>query len=235
MAKGYERPATPLPVERRLRQEAGFGCARCGHPYVEYHHIVPFSEEAHFRPEEMVALCGNCHPAVSKFERDRQYEIKAKPFNKVRGFMNGALAYDKRDLIFKVGGNYYENVPTILQYNDLPIISCHQDEGEIKISINILNKYGAVALSIDKNNISFRVDDLWDFEYSHNEVVARYGPSDIGLRLDFRKPEAIIEGKLWLGGNKIRLSPSKTTLQRNTELIGNKFMNLKIGIHVAEK
>lgn len=61
---GYTR-TIPEAVMRQLRQEVGFGCAKCGHPYIEYHHIVPFSEEAHHRPEDMMAVCGNCHPAVS--------------------------------------------------------------------------------------------------------------------------------------------------------------------------
>src|SRR5215469_13568423 len=77
---GYKRPTTPASVERQLRQEAGFGCAKCGHPSIEYHHIIPFAEEQHFRPKDMVALCGNCHPAISKLGRDKQYEIKQAPF-----------------------------------------------------------------------------------------------------------------------------------------------------------
>lgn len=73
LAHEYRRPPTPADVERKLRQEAGFGCARCGHPYIEYHHIIPYAEEPHFRAEDMIALCGNCHSAVSKLGRDRQY------------------------------------------------------------------------------------------------------------------------------------------------------------------
>ena len=98
---GYRRPATPAAVERQLRQEAGFGCAKCGHPYIEYHHIVPWCEEHHFRPSDMLALCGNCHPAVSNWGRDRQYDLKNNPHNIARGVATGALEYDKRDLLFK--------------------------------------------------------------------------------------------------------------------------------------
>lgn len=97
----YRRPPTPADVERTLRQEAGFGCAKCGHPYVEFHHIVPYAEEQHFRPEDMVALCGNCHPAVSKQGQDRQYGVKHNPFNPRSGLFRGALEYDKRNLVSK--------------------------------------------------------------------------------------------------------------------------------------
>ena len=95
MASDYKRPSMPAAVMRELRQEAGFGCAKCGHPYIEYHHIVPYAEDQHFRPEDMVALCGNCHPVVSKLRRDRQYAIKREPHNVSENLLRGALEYDK--------------------------------------------------------------------------------------------------------------------------------------------
>ena len=66
---------TPEGVKRLLRQEAGFGCARCGHPYLEYHHIIPYKDDQHFRSEDMVCLCGNCHPALGKLGHDLQYQV----------------------------------------------------------------------------------------------------------------------------------------------------------------
>ena len=187
MAEGYRsRPNTPSDVERALRQEAGFGCVRCGHPYIEYHHIIPYSEEQHFRPEDMVAVCGNCHSAISKQGRDRQYELKGTPFNVRRGAFNGALEYDKRDLVFRVGGNWYENVETILQFGNIPIIKCRIGEGQAKISLNLFDPLGQKTLSVVDNQINFRIDDLWDFEYHHNLVIARYGRRRIALTMDFR-------------------------------------------------
>ena len=233
MAQGYKRPPTPTPVERELRQEAGFGCARCGHPYIEYHHIIPYAEEQHFRPEDMVALCGNCHPAVSKLGRDRQYEIKRDPHNVRTHLLRGALEYDKRDLVFKVGGNRYENTPIILRFNDNPIISCSLYEGQSKISLNLLDKDGRILLSVKENNVDFRVDDLWDFEYAHNFAVARYGPRDIALRMDFRKEDAIIEGKLWLGDKQVRLGPNETTLPGNNVIKRAKVSNCGVGIQIG--
>ena len=41
----------PDRIKRQLRQEAGFGCCKCGFPIYDYHHIVEFSEEKHFRPQ----------------------------------------------------------------------------------------------------------------------------------------------------------------------------------------
>jgi len=230
MSGGYKRPSTPAAVERELRQETGFGCAKCGHPYIEYHHIIPYAEDEHFRPKDMVALCGNCHPAVSKLERDRQYEIKENPHNIRTSLLLGALEYDKRDLVFKVGGIWYENTPVILQFRDLPIISCLLDEGQAKISLNLLDKDGNIIFAVKENNVIFRVDDLWDFEYAHNFAVARYGPRDIALRMDFRKSDAVIEGKIWLGDKQVKLGPNDTELPGQYLFKGNRVIDCGVGI-----
>ena len=56
-----KRPEVPYPVRRILRQEAGFGCCTCGFPIYQYHHIVPYAHEHHYRPQDMMTLCPNCH------------------------------------------------------------------------------------------------------------------------------------------------------------------------------
>lgn len=230
---GYRRQATPAEVERYLRQEAGFGCARCGHPYVEYHHIVPYAEDRHFRIEDMVALCGNCHPAVAKKGRQYAYDIKGRPFNIKNGLVKGALEYNKSDLIFKVGGNWYENTPFILQYRDVPIIGCKLDDGEARVSLNLLDRDGRQLLSVEDNIVGFRINDLWDFEYKHNLAVARLGSRDVVLRMDFRGDEASIEGQFWLGGAKIQLGREETTLPGNNIFRGGRIEGCNVGINVA--
>ncbi len=234
LANGYQRPPTPLAVERQLRQESGFGCARCGHPYIEYHHIIPFAEEPHFRPGDMVALCGNCHPAVSNLGRDMQYAIKNDPHNMKRGTFQGALEYDKRELVFKVGGCWYENVPIILQFSHVPIISCSLIEGQTKVSLNLFDDTGKLRLAVLENNVVFRINDMWDFEYAHNLAVARYAHRDIALRMDFRGAEAIIEGKIWLGNQQISLGPNESILPGGNVFRGARMRNASVGIQLGD-
>jgi hypothetical protein len=188
--------------------------------------------EQHFRPQDMVALCGNCHPSVANLGRDLQYAIKSNPHNVRNGQLRGALEYDKRDLVFKVGGNWYENVSVILQFSDLPIIACRIAEGQAQVSLNLLDRNGYVVLKVVENNIAFRVDDLWDFEYGYNVAVARYGSNDIALRLDFRKPEAVIEGKIWFRDRQVKLGPNETTLPGQNIFRGGKFVNAAVGIRL---
>lgn len=226
---GYSPSRTiPEAVMRQLRQEAGFGCAKCGHPYIEYHHIIPFAEEGHHRPEDMMAACGNCHPEMAKLGRDRQRAFKEKPFNQRSGLFRGALVFDKRDLVFRLGGNWYENTPILLQYNDTPIVSCRLDDDQAKVSLNLLSPQGQSLLRVIDNEVSFRINDLWDFEYGHNFAIARYARRDIALRMDLRGQEATIEGKLWMGGSQVRLD------RESTSLPGGKVSNCRFsGCHVG--
>jgi hypothetical protein len=83
------------------------------------------------------------------------------------------------------------------------------------------------------NEVVFRLDDVWDFEYAHNHAVARYGPRDIALRMDFRGYEAKIEGKIWLGQHQITLSPEIMTLPRGNRMIGCQF-SAPVGIQIGE-
>ena len=145
----------------------------------------------------------------------------------------GALEYDKRDLVFKVGGNWYENTPIILQFRDLPIISCLLDEGQAKVSLNLLDKNGNIILAVKENDVTFRVDDLWDFEYAHNFALARYGPRDIALRMDFRKSDAVIEGKIWLGDKQVKLGPNETELPGQNLFKGNRVSDCGVGIVIG--
>ncbi|MCR9219709.1 MAG: HNH endonuclease [Alphaproteobacteria bacterium] len=232
MVDKYSRPSLPLPVARQLRQEAGFGCAKCGHPYIEYHHIVPWSEEQHYRPDDMVALCGNCHVLIARLGKDRQYEVKNNPKNIREGLLRGALVYDKRDLTFLVGGNYYVNTPIILQYKDIPVVACSLQDGQAKLTLNLFDKSGNSIFQVFENEVVFRPDAIWDFEYGHNWVTVRHGPRQIALQINFRECEAVIRGKIWLGGNEVRLDPQSTNLPGNNTISGCHIVGSRVGISV---
>ena len=235
VANSYRRPSLPAAVARQLRQEAGFGCAKCGHPYIEYHHIVPWSQEQHFRPADMVALCGNCHPSVSLLGSDRQYAIKANPFNIAEGRFQGAMAYDKRDLKFKVGGNWYADTPIILQLCNTPLISCRLQNSQAMVSLVMLDEEWHQTLVIQDNEIIFRTDDMWDFKYSHNLITAHSAPRDVLLKMDFRGDEAIIEGKLQIGREKIELSVDETVLPGFTSIKGCHIQGCGVAIQLGDE
>lgn len=103
------RPPTPAAVAYQLRREAAFGCCVCGNPIVQYHHIVPYAVEPHFRPEDMMALCPNHHDEANSgaMTARRQRRYKAEPYNHKRGFAQGLLTITGQALTAFLGGNTF--------------------------------------------------------------------------------------------------------------------------------
>lgn len=226
------RKSIPADVARKLRQEAGFGCARCGHPYVEYHHIVPWREEQHFRAEDMVALCANCHANIDVYGVDWQYKLKERPKNILEDRVNGFLEFDRRELIFRVGGNWYENVPIIMQFRNVPLIATRIIENQAKISVNLFNSAGRLVLQVVDNEITLRASSFWDFECHAGVAIARSAPRKIALKMDFRGPDACIEGSLWAGGREIVLSREHTSVSSNV-MTDCRFQGGRVGIQIG--
>ena len=193
-------------VERQLRQEAGFGCARCGHPWLEYHHIVPFAEEKHFRPKDMIALCANCHRAIAKLSREKQYQIKENPYNIRKGRSKGSLVFDRPDGVFKIGGIRYHNPQTIIRFHNLDILSIRFKNYEPLISLKLFDEDFWPIFAVIDNEIDLRIDEFWDYEYKFHKVVLRSAPRKIVLKIDFRGEDAIIEGRINLLGKMVDLN-----------------------------
>src|SRR4051794_9612932 len=99
------RAKIPAGVARELRRRSGFGCCRCGMPIYQYHHIVPWSVEEHYRIEDMMLLCPVCHDAASKGALDEatQRELQGNPFNVRRGFASGMLLINQRYCAVRCG------------------------------------------------------------------------------------------------------------------------------------
>ena len=100
------RPPTPPDVARELRRRSGFGCCRCGLPVVQYHHIVPWHIEEHFRVEDMMALCPYCNDAATKgaLNEAAQRRYQAEPHNVRTGHSSGALFVNQSYVAVAFGG-----------------------------------------------------------------------------------------------------------------------------------
>jgi len=46
----------PVDIKRQLRQEANFGCCKCGVPILEYHHIKPYHDVKTHDANDMMVL-----------------------------------------------------------------------------------------------------------------------------------------------------------------------------------
>lgn len=125
----------PLPVRIRLRQESFFGCAECGNPILDYHHIIPWAEKHHNDPAHMVALCPTHHREIGKRQRAYAYELKKQPYNKMHGKFRGTLYTEKEKPSFIMGTNTFIKTPIILSFYDQALIKYRIDQGQSLISV----------------------------------------------------------------------------------------------------
>jgi hypothetical protein len=210
------RPSVPAHVKRQLRQEAGFGCCVCGLPIYQYHHIVPWHGEQHFRVDDMMLLCPLHHDQATKdaLQPDEQLRHKASPFNIERSFAEGTLVVNQNYCAVAIGG--------LLMVGDGPFIAVNGEtilklqagqDGALTISVTLYNNFDElVAVVIDNEWITG--DPLpWDMESDHQVLRLRSALYKIVLEIDARHEPTRLKGSLWKAGHNFQLKPSGLQVQ----------------------
>lgn len=185
------RPPIPIDVRRQLRAEVGFGCPICRSPFLVFHHFdPPYEQEAHFRPEGMLALCQGCHGAAPSWTKEKCRRLKkskniAKP---VKGFFNAWE--DDLNIFIRLGGNYSLGaaVPIVVGDEDVIRISKDPDTGWLQLSFVIRNKHGDPVLTMETNDFVMSPESVHDLHVtvSKHEIKLWVTPDDVGLNLQFR-------------------------------------------------
>jgi hypothetical protein len=209
------RPAVPNDVKRQLRQEAGFGCCACGHPFIEYHHIIPYSEERHFRADDMMVLCPNHHhlctaDALSEAE---QRKLKNRPKNIVDDLVRGVLFVNTGRLEVELAGGRAINTPRLLTFRGQEILGARlSDDNRLLISSVIQNPKGEVIARLVENEWQVVPSAVWDFEVGPQKATVRSAAREIAFEVDTRNDKAHLRGQWFLGGEPIVFSPSGATI-----------------------
>jgi len=76
-----DRPTIPAEIRRQILVEAGHRCAiqTCRSAAdVDVHHIVPWAQSQQHEPENLIALCPNCHRRANRGDIDRESLRKYK-------------------------------------------------------------------------------------------------------------------------------------------------------------
>jgi hypothetical protein len=85
------RPAIPAEIKRKVLVEAGHRCVipHCASAEIDVHHIIPWETCQDHSPDNLIALCPNCHRRAHKGEIDR----KSSSFTNSgdSGFFEGSL------------------------------------------------------------------------------------------------------------------------------------------------
>jgi hypothetical protein len=216
----------PAKVARALRQEAGFGCAVCGCPIIEYHHIIEWHERQHFDVDHMVALCPTHHQEYGKLTKDHAYKAKSNPINIRNGILKGYLGGNKDQKSVKIGGSIISNTDNILEYAGNTIFSYAVSNGQILLDALLPDKFFWPEIKIRENSIVARTVDFWDIQFKTNWVKFNRAEGDICLEIDFRSDIVKIKGNLLICGEPIYFSPSK--IKYNGLIIeGGRFMGGK--------
>lgn len=202
-----QRPDTPLHVRRQLRQEANFGCCRCGFAIVQYHHIVPYSVRPDFRIEDMMALCTRCHDAVrgGALTEAEQRKMKTAPYNRIHKRAKGTI-YLKQDYIPLDVGDGVFLVGDILNLHigGKRVLGLQRtDIDTLSISMEVTNADGKRILTLEDNDW-MSLDELpWDLEADWGKILIRQAPRHILLEFDATKVPIRLRGKWYWAGHRI--------------------------------
>ncbi len=206
----------PAAIARQLRQEAGFGCAVCGCPIIEYHHIIEWREEKHFKPEHMVALCPSHHTEYGKLPKTKSYSAKANPINIRKGKISGYLGGNREQRVLRLGSMIVEDCVSAIDYGGNSIIGYQQIDGEFRLNVFIPDEEFWPEVEIKQNIMAASIGQFWDIEFKTNWVKFRRAKGNVFLTIDFRGEEVEIDGELQLGGNLISLSEAQNRMGGGT-------------------
>lgn len=221
------RREPPRPVKRELRQEANFGCAKCGYPIVTYHHIVPWSDEEHHDPDRMIALCRRCHSEADDgvLKNSELYNLKAQPYlsdvaehelrfsstipTMVFGGFQGILKENEQMVLWRVDG---ENRAIV-----------HFDNGVIEFSGRFFDETGKLVAEFDRNSWWADVDSAWDMIAKNKKLKFLHESRNIGFGLQYYPDKDLIVGraKFHVEVGTIDALPDKTKFPNGTVASGN--------------
>src|SRR2546423_5503765 len=133
----------PTSIRRTLRREVGFGCPvpNCGSPYLEWHHFdPPWRVRHHHKPTGMIALCSEHHPMADAgaytVEQLHDFKKNGKTNCEV---IKGKFEWLRQKLLVVLGGCFYYETFTILEFRKLPVIWLHRDEnGYLLLNLKML-------------------------------------------------------------------------------------------------
>lgn len=202
---------TSSDIKRKLRQEACFGCCVCGLPIVQYHHIIPWAKEKHYRQEDMMVLCPNHHDQATKnaMPEKEQREYKSNPYNKQRNMVRGNLEIKQNYCAIGVGTVYMVGEGSCLRIDEEDLLRIDMGEKNLEISIHLYDENDNLLLFIDHNEWVSGDYLAWDIEANWQELIIRHKSRDIRLSINAKIKPAQIKCKLWKNGQSITITESE--------------------------
>lgn len=227
----------PEPIKRIVRQEAGFGCCKCGQPIIQYHHIVKDSQS----PKDIMLLCPfPCHyEATHKvMSKEKQRSYKANPYNIEKGFVEGKLKINQKAPVVNIGTNQLIGDGNFILMDGENLLSIEINEGRLELSMKLYDQKDNLVARI-KCNEWISGDPLpLDLESKFQWLRIRRKPRDIALEIDARRYPIDIRAKMWRHGQDFQLNPDQILFNGVVTHVGFSnicFVATQLGIDTSKK
>ena len=224
---------TPSPIKRALRQEANFGCAICGCPILDYHHIIPYHVSHAFLPEDMIVLCPTHHRRANDGEYSDKYlrEMKKAPFNKTT--VQDSFFLESGEMAINVATNTFLRTSRILEVDDFDLISLNMESRTPLFNLNIFDKANNWIGVVNENDWVVNRTLVWDVEYRPRHLVIRNAPRQVSLDARIRDSTIFLTGRTYFNGVSIEMTESGLLLggeAAGTKMTDCVFSDVKVGI-----
>ena len=219
-----QREKISEPIKRQIRQEAYFGCVKCGNPIIEYHHIIPYSETRDNSAKNLVLVCPICHKEFqSSYSPETQREFKENPFN--RDNVSYQFRCEGEDVKIDVGTNIGINLSNILRIDGENIVTLKREDGLVFLTAYFYSQENELILSIVDNECLIDIHKVWDIEYklgkNNIQLIIKKKFRDVILNLIVKPSEIKIEGKMYFNGVKFIMKKNGAYIYRGLTRISS--------------
>ena len=213
-----ERPPIKAYIKRAIRKEAYYGCAICGNPIIEYHHIEPYHKVLCHEAANLIALCPTDHNKadIGMIPKEQLYALKKKPFNSLpenQDIRDKMFFGNYDNLEFKAGGSSFIRTSNLFVIDDLPLISVKRDKlNNAVINAKFFDKSSNLLAEIHENEwiTYFEEEEIWDVQYTGGKLKINSGKRTIFLELDIKPESNYVEvrANLYHKGFYFNIKPS---------------------------
>lgn len=234
-----KRPQAPAAIKRLLRNESGYGCCVCGNPIIQYHHIIPWEREHHFRPEDMMTLCPNHHTMATQgaYQESDQRKHKANPRNIKKGLVKGRLFVNQGVPVVILGSVDLIGEGPIFTTGKKKIFSIKFDNGSVLISLFLQSRESKVVCEILENEWLSEYPFPWDIDWRPKQLIIREEKGKINLNFNTKNQYLEIKGVFPYNDSSIHITSDMVLMSgaakvsfRNLTLVNSNFVLKKKSI-----
>lgn len=213
-----QRERIPDSTKRIVRQEAFFGCVKCGNPIVEYAHIISYNISKDNSLGNLVTLCPTDHTKydLGAYTEEEIREFKSNPFNKGRDIKD-SFTITGSDPIIEAGTNLCINTPVLLMVDNKNIVTLIKEKDMLTLNALFYNRNNELVAFIKNNEWVSLSGRAWDIVYRTvaKNLTIRTQQRDIMLRLKISQGVVHFSGKLYYNGFRVVISPTQMMVGRN--------------------